>query len=137
MNPLDKSALLARAAHRASLRPDFLGWVFSRFEETERQSEQKLAESLGVSARDFQSLRLCLRPRSESFALDVEQIARKWGIEAGRLAGMIRHVESLQGMADDRAADAVSDSGLLMAARARRKGPKPPTKRNKDDFRSE
>ncbi|MBI2928744.1 MAG: hypothetical protein HYY24_24030 [Verrucomicrobia bacterium] len=136
MKSSEKFALLARAAHRASVKPDYLAWVFARYADAERKTDEELAGLIGASMIDLRRLRLCLIPRSESFAADVQQIARMFGLDAGRLAKMIRHVEALQGMADDREAEGVGEVGLLMAARARGKKQNAPTKRKEDDLGS-
>jgi hypothetical protein len=135
MKPINKSALLARAAQRASLRRNYLGWIFARFGATEGKADQELAELFKTSVQNLQHVRLCLRPRSESFAADVDQIAQKFGLDAGRLAKIIRHVEALDGMADDHT-NVASEAGLLLAARARRKKSDAPTRRKRHDPRS-
>jgi hypothetical protein len=115
--------LLARAAGRAATRQEFLGWVFARYAEVEGKSDEELAETLGASVQDLHRLRLCLRPRAQSFAADVQQIAGKFELDAGDLARVIRHVEALEGMKEAREDGAASDVGVMMAARARRKRP--------------
>jgi hypothetical protein len=113
--------LLARAAGRAATRPEYLGWILARYAEVEAKSDEQVAEMLGASVQDLYRLRLCLRPRLESFAADVQQIAGKFELDAGDLARVIRHVEALEGMKEDREDGAASQVGLMMAARARRK----------------
>ncbi len=60
MNPLDKSALFERASRRASLRPEYLGWVLVRYADAERKTDEELAELLAASMQDLPRLRLCL-----------------------------------------------------------------------------
>lgn len=124
MNDWDQTGLLARAASRASERPDYLGWVFGRYAETEGATEQDFCTKLGVSALDLQRLRLCLRPRQQSFAADVEQIAAKFELDSGELAGIVRHVEAMEAMKQESGERELEDVGLMLAARARRKGKK-------------
>jgi hypothetical protein len=129
MRLLSKSALLARAGARASTRSEYLGWVFARYSDIEQKTEQELADLLGASANDLRRLRLCLRPRSKSFAVDVQQIAGKFELDARNLAIVIRHVEALEGMQNDRSAREGSEIGVLMAARARRTKSRSPGRR--------
>ena len=136
MNPLDKSALFERASRRASLRPEYLGWVLVRYADAERKTDEELAELLAASMQDLPRLRLCLRPSLESFAADVQQVAEKFGLDAGRLAKVIRHVDALEGMADDAEAHEAGEAGLLLAARARHKKPTTRTKGKNNDARS-
>jgi hypothetical protein len=136
MNEENKAALLARAANRARMSHEYLGWCLSRYAQAEEKSNQDLADYLGVSMSDFYRLFLCLRPRRESFSSDVQQIANKFGLESGGLAKLIRHVESLEGMKDERVVTTSSEAGLLIAARARTKKPSTPTSRKKHDNRT-
>ena len=130
MNNSDHAALLARAARRAAERKDYLGWVFGRYAETERVTEQEFCTILSISALDFQRLCLCLRPRHGSFVQDVERIASKFEFDAGELARIVRHVEATEGMKQDTAEHGIEKVGLLLAARARGKRKKSPRKGN-------
>lgn len=121
MNEPNESALIARAAGRASERPGYLGWLFARYAEAEQKTDQEIADMLGLSPVDYHRLRLCLRPRSQFFIEDVQQIAARFGVVTGELATVIRHVEAVEGMKTGQAESFDSEAGLLMAARARRK----------------
>jgi hypothetical protein len=122
MSEPSQSALLARAAGRASERLEYLGWVLVRYAEAERKTDWELADKLGLFVLDYHRLRLCLRPRAKSFATDVQQIAAKFAMDAGELAKIIRHVEVLEGMKEEPTTVALGEAGLLIAARARSKG---------------
>ena len=87
--------LLDYAAQRAKARPDYLGWVLTRYIESEHSSEADLAVRLGVAPRDVMRLALCLRPRAEHSADDIWQISAKFQLDATALAGIVRLVESL------------------------------------------
>ena len=121
MNDPNRSALMARAAGRASGRPGYLGWMFARYADAERRTDKEMADMLGLSPQDYHRLRLCLRPRAQFFVEDVQQIATRFGVDTGELARVIRHVEAVEGMKARPAESFESDAGLLMAARARRK----------------
>lgn len=122
MNETNHSAVLARAADRASQRPEYLGWLFREYAEIEKTTAIALAETLGVSMLDYQHLRLCLRPRAESFAADVRQIGARFSAQVDELAKIIRHVEALAAMSEETSKIALQEAGWLMAARARGKG---------------
>jgi hypothetical protein len=65
-------------------------------------------------------LSLCLRPRADCFAEDVEHISATFNLDAGRLAQIVRFVESMEAMASSDTSTVSAESGLLMAARARK-----------------
>jgi len=136
MSPIKKSSLFEFAARRARTRAEYLGWVLARFMEVERKTDQELADLLSISVYDLNRIALCLRPRNASFATDLSQIARKFGVNAVDLAGVIRHVEVIEGMRDESHEESIDQLGLMMAARARRKKPKASGRRKKDDPRS-
>jgi hypothetical protein len=135
MNAQNKSGLLARAANRARVHHEYLGWFLGRYAEAEEQTDQDLADYLGASMSDFYRLFLCLRPRRGSFSSDVQQIANKFGLDAGDLARVVRYVEALEGMKDERVVDIPGEAGLLMAARARKNKPGTSAGRKKHDNR--
>jgi len=122
MNESKHSAPLVRAANRASERTEYLGWVFRRYAELEKTTVSEVAGALGVSTIDYHHLRLCLRPRAEVFAVDVQQIATRFAANVAELAKIVRHVEALTAMREEPATVALPDAGWLMAARARKKG---------------
>jgi hypothetical protein len=111
--------LLEYAAHRAKSRPEYLGWILTRYIEREHISEAELATRLGITPHDLLRLALCLRPRAEHFADDIRQISTKFHIDATALAGIVRLVESLETLAATNPAMLSAEAGLLMAARAR------------------
>lgn len=119
MNGPNQSALIARAAGRASARPGYLGWMFARYAEAEQKTDQEIADILGISPLDYHRLRLCLRPRAQFFIEDIQQISSRFGVDTGELARVIRHVEAVEGMKAGPAESFASEAGLLMAARAR------------------
>jgi hypothetical protein len=116
---------MAHVAQRASARPEYLGWILTRYATQERLTEEALAQRLGLEGRDLPRLALCLRPRAAHFAIDVRQISAKFNIDPVTLAAIVRLVESTEALAAGDAGGALADAGLLMAARAR-KPPRPP-----------
>jgi hypothetical protein len=112
--------LLAYAAQRASANPGYFGWVLRRYAELEHLTEEALAQRLGLPGVDLPHLALCLRPRAAHFAADVGQISAKFNLDPAALAAVVRLVEAVEALASGNAAGASADSGLLMAARARK-----------------
>ena len=104
-----------RAAAAAAARPAFLAWVIARFKEVERLDEVGVARWLGTDSDQLSWLRLCRRPRPESFAADVDVIVERVGADRLRLAAMIRQVDSLSALTNV----PTQESGVLTAARDR------------------
>jgi hypothetical protein len=121
--------LLDYAAQRAKARPDYLGWVLTRYIERERIAEEELAQRLGIAAHDLPHLALCLRPRADHFATDVRQISTKFNINPTVLATVVRLVDSIEALAARDSQEQSAHPGLLMAARARKH---PPTRQNNE-----
>jgi hypothetical protein len=121
MTPSAGNKIFAHAARRARSHSAYLGWVLRRYEELEHRSEDDLAQFLGIAALDLQRLSLCLRPRTDHFAEDVRQISEKFHVDATALAGIIRLVESVEAIAAAQEDTVSPESGLLMAARTRKK----------------
>jgi hypothetical protein len=124
--------LLGCAAQRAKARPDYLGWILTRYIERERISEAELATRLGITPHDLPRLALCLRPRAEHFADDIRQISAKFHLEATALARIVRLVESLETLAARNPTMLSAEAGLLMAARARKQPRQSPNNERHD-----
>jgi len=86
-----------------------------------KTSERSLARLLGISAFNLSRLGLCLRPRPDRFAEDVEQIAAKFSLKSTVLAEVVRLVESVHAMVPSTSHVASADAGVLLAARSRKK----------------
>lgn len=121
MTPQQETQLLAYAASRAQARPEYLAWVLARYVEREHLSEDDLATSLGITHRELVHLGLCLRPRADHFADDIRQVSTKFAIDAAALATIVRLVESVETLAARATGEDATASGLLVAARARRR----------------
>src|SRR5262245_54751714 len=91
--------LLAYAAHRAKVRPEYLAWALARYVELEHISEEELTHRLGISLCDLPHLALCLRPRADHFAADVRQISARFNLDLSALASVMRLVDSLEALA--------------------------------------
>jgi hypothetical protein len=120
MTHSDDARILAYAANRAKAHPHYLGWMLARYSTLENIAEPDLAQILGITSHDLARLSLCLRPRADCFAEDVEHISATFNLDAGRLAQIVRFVESVEAMADSDTSTVSAESGLLMAARSRR-----------------
>lgn len=118
MTHSDDVRLLAYAADRARMHPDYLGWVLAQYSTLEHLAEPELVRLLGMTGDELARLRLCLRPRADHFAADVEQISATFNIDAGRLAQIVRFVDSVTAMASPQRRAVTPAPGLLMAARA-------------------
>lgn len=116
-----EARVLARAANRAKVHPDYLGWILARYRELEKVSEHTLVDLLGTTSRDLPRLELCLRPRGNHFTEDIRQISAKFNVDTAALAKIVRLVESVEVMAATGARAVSTESGLLMAARTRKK----------------
>jgi len=119
MTRSDDARMLAYAANRAKTHPHYLGWVLARYSELENITEPDLAAILGATSHDLARLSLCLRPRADCFAEDVEHISATFHLDAGRLTQVVRSVESIEAMVIPDTSTVSAESGLLMAARAR------------------
>ncbi len=118
MNADDEGVLLRRAAERASSRPEFLAWTFARYEDLEAVRDDRLQAQLGVAADHWPRLKLCLRPRADTFLHDLTQIAAAFGIDRADLAAVIRRIDAVEVL---RASERPGAAGNLLAARSRRK----------------
>jgi hypothetical protein len=123
MTPSQHERLLAYTAERAKARPEYLASVLSCYAEREKISEEELAHRLGIAASDLPHLALCLRPRADQFIDDVRQISTKFHLDPTTLATVLRLVESFEALVVKNGGEASDDSGLLMAARARKHPP--------------
>jgi hypothetical protein len=120
MTRSDDARMLAYAANRARAHPHYLGWVLARYSTLENIAQPDLAKILGTTSHDLARLSLCLRPRADCLAEDVEHISATFNLDAGRLAQIVRLVESIDAMAIPDTNTVSAESGLLIAARARK-----------------
>jgi hypothetical protein len=123
MGEAEVDKLIAVAARAAASRPAFLGWVLSEYRRLEGLDDGTLARQLGIEPEMLPSLCLCLRPRSERFLKDVEEIASAHRCDADALISVVRHVEFLDVARD---AGGPGKAGRLLAARSR-----PPKRRHR------
>jgi hypothetical protein len=123
MAEAERDKLMDVAARVAASRPVFLGWVLAEYQKAEGLDDAALAQYLQADLRIVSSLRLCLRPRSDRFLQDIEQIAGTFPCDGDALITVVRHVEFLNAA---RGTSSATDAGRLMAARSR-----PPKRRRR------
>lgn len=106
---------LTRAARLAARSPRLIASLLPPWENAFGGS---VADHLGADAHRVASLALCLRPKADTFAADVAEIAAACGVDENRLAALLRQAVSIEALA---AAPPVGDlvDGRLMAARDR------------------
>src|SRR3954452_24129219 len=108
--------LLRRAAERAGHRRFYLASSLLAYARAERLDDASLADRLGCDLASLPALMLCRRPTEGGavFRADVEAIAERFGLNALRLARLMRRADALValgGAAPDQT------GGLLAAAR--------------------
>ena len=109
--------LLRRAAERAAQRPFYLASALLVYACAERLDDAALAARLGCELASLPLLLLCRRPGEGSvFRADVEAIARRFALDAVRLARVIRAADALVSLGG---APPERTGGLLAAARDR------------------
>jgi hypothetical protein len=89
--------------------------VLACYARSRKLDDRLLAEVLGCAAGDLVDLCLCRAPRADpaGFRADVERIAGRFGVDAGRLAEVVRRGQSLLVLQQQPTAPA----GRLLAAR--------------------
>ncbi|MGX1742096.1 hypothetical protein ACWIEX_11110 [Bosea sp. NPDC055353] len=73
---------------------------------------------LGCRMQNLSELSLCLRPRTESWMADVEEIAGSLDIDKARLAIFLRTAEAIERLGDAHPTENAA-VGMLLAARDR------------------
>lgn len=134
MKPYSRARMLAIAAELAKARPDYLAWVLAQYMELENLSDETLALLLQIKISQLPRFGLCLRPRRDHFTADVEQISARFGVSSYALAKVVRLVDSVSVMAAAKTGS--KESGVLMAARARKDKRKLQEKEHSRDKRS-
>ena len=121
--------ILRWAAKRAAEQPSLLGYELREYRALNNATDSDLADALGCSQESLVCLALCRRPNpsTPSFRADVEQIALHCGVNAQKLAGLLREVDSLRAIRQTPFPPplAASQSGLLVAARDRKPNRRP------------
>jgi hypothetical protein len=105
-----------RAAERAAHRGGYMASLLAAYREMRGMDEEQLAVDLGCPPERLPLLGLCRQPEREAprFAADVQAIAAYAGASAGRLAQLIRAVDTARVFVGRSEAGA---EGLLAAAR--------------------
>lgn len=106
--------LLRRTAERAGKQPFYLASSLLTYARAERLDDDALAARLGCELAQLPALLLCRRPTGEGpvFRKDVEAIAQRFGLEAARLAQLIRAADAVVALQRP----SVEPSGQLLAA---------------------
>jgi hypothetical protein len=105
-------------AQRVERDPGFLGSVLALYAQSERLDAAGLAAALGCSPEVLPKLKLCRPPRAERFWDDVSGIAAHFGLDADRLAAVVRRGQVLAKLREFS-----SPNSTLLAARDREKEP--------------
>ncbi len=109
---------LHHLAARLAGEPDFLACALAEYARSDRLDDAGLAARLGCPVETLMHLRLCRAPRAEppSFGQDVEQIARRFAVDAAELAAVARRGLTLWSLRPPADAGERGD-GFLLAAR--------------------
>jgi hypothetical protein len=109
------SGALDALATRVEGDPFFLAALLSIYANSEGLDDAALAGALGCRSEELTGLRLCRAPRAapEGFRADVARIAEHFGLDEGRLIGVVRRGQALQALA----AAPAGTRGVLLAAR--------------------
>ncbi len=101
------NSMIRKLSSIASRDPFYCGWYFVQYAEMTGMDISEVAQELGFMADTIDSASLCRSPRSEPphFREDVEAVANRFHIDAGKLANIVRHVQTS------------SDKTILLAAR--------------------
>jgi hypothetical protein len=113
MNPY-----LEHLAQRVADAPDFFACALAAYVRSEHMEDAGLAARLGCSEGTLTHLRLCRMPRAQAalFWQDIEEIARRFSLDAEVLAEVARRGHSLLRMRIP-VGDRDLDKGFLLAAR--------------------
>jgi hypothetical protein len=117
------SDLLARAAARAARWPHLFAGIIESYQQVHGLSDEQVCAMLACDRDTLNHLRLCARPDPDpaAFAIDIERIAYRFGLDAGKLVAMVREVDAL--LVFERLAEAASPfdlSGTVEMLRAAR-----------------
>ena len=122
-----ESNLLAWSATRAANWPHLFASVIDRYLELNELTEDELSAYLHCDHNTLNHLRLCGRPDPDpsAFALDIQRVADKLGLDAGTLASIVREVDAAEafGRAGSEVSPFSSTPGMLKAARDHDEGP--------------
>jgi hypothetical protein len=116
-----QSEKLARAAQQAASKEHLFASLLARYSTVHGLSDPALCARLNCDEDTLNRLRLCGRPDPDpsSFALDVQRIAERFGLDPSLLAGIVREVDVLAAFGDLRVNRPFSSTsgGMLKAAR--------------------
>lgn len=118
---------LTSLAGRLARNPLFLAAPLARYAARYSLDDDALAARLGCSPETLTDLRLCRNPHAEPprFGQDIERIATHFGVDADRLAEVVRDGQGQMHLLRPDAEDAAAP-GFLMAARDEEPAPPEP-----------
>jgi hypothetical protein len=92
------SDLLAWSAARAARWPHLFSNVLDRYLDLNDLDEEDLCSLLHCDRATLNHLRLCGRPDPDpsEFAIDIQRVAGKLGLDAGMLASIVREVDAAE-----------------------------------------
>jgi len=90
------SNLLAQSAARAARWPHLFSSIIDRYLALNNMGEAELCSQLHCDRTTLNHLRLCGRPdlNPAEFATDVQRVADRFGLDAGKLASIVREVDA-------------------------------------------
>lgn len=108
---------LEKIAQRARNHPAYLAHVFAEYQQYNKLDNDSLATWLGCNSDVLPKLALCLRPAptSENFSDILKMIAENFGLDAGRLATLVRQVDILNTFSEETLSERISDTRLRAA----------------------
>jgi hypothetical protein len=110
---------LTAAVQRSEDEDWTLGFIFKRYRQFKNKTNEALAEELGCSLETLDWLALCRVPDEETFATDLDTLARRFELEPDRLAPVLRLAKMLQAFAARRQNREADDTPELMPRAAR------------------
>jgi hypothetical protein len=81
--------LLTHAAKRAQDKPAYVAYTLSRYQSRHGLTDEALAERLGCDSLTLPRLSLCLAPRHDHRAEDLDRIAGAFGLNPETLSAML------------------------------------------------
>ncbi len=118
-DPYNEDDLLDQAARRAAGHEHLFAAILARYSAINGLDEEGLRAYLKCDAATLTRLRLCGRPDPEApaFALDIQRIAERLGLDAHTLAQLVREVDAADAFTTNRQMS--THGGALHAARDR------------------
>jgi hypothetical protein len=116
-DPYNEEDLLDQAARRAAGHGHLFAAILARYSALNGLDDEGLRAHLNCDAATLRRLRLCGRPDPDApaFALDIQRIAERLGLDALTLAQLVREVDAADALTRNRQIS--THGGALQAAR--------------------